>query len=71
GLWFDGPGPATRAAIIPVNEPKTLKVIVPATLTVGSDYGLVIVTQSPSKGGGTPLKHRRTVRSAFKLTVQN
>jgi hypothetical protein len=71
GLWFDGPGPATRAEIIPVNEPRTLKFIVPSGLTVGSDYGLVIVTQSSAKGNGALLKHRRTVRSAFKLTVQN
>jgi hypothetical protein len=71
GLWFDGPGPTTRAEIIPVNEHKTLKVIVPAGLTVGSDYGLVIVTQSSAKGAGHLLKTRRTLRSAFKLTLQN
>jgi hypothetical protein len=71
GLWFDGPGAATRAEIIPVNEPKTLKFIVPATLTVGSDYGLVIVTQSSTKNNAAVLKHRRTLKSAFKLTVQN
>jgi hypothetical protein len=71
GLWFDGPGPATRAEIIPVNEPRTLKVIVPAGLTLGSDYGLVIVTQSSAKGHRALLKTRRTLRSAFKLTAQN
>jgi hypothetical protein len=71
GLWFDGPGPATRAEIIPVNEPRTLKFIVPSTLTVGSDYGLVIVTQSSTKHGAALLKTRRTLRSTFKLTVQN
>jgi hypothetical protein len=71
GLWFDGPGSATRAEIIPVNEPKTLKVIVPAGLTVGSEYGLVIITQSSTKHGAALLKHRRTLRSSFKLTVQN
>ncbi|MDR1149953.1 MAG: DUF4469 domain-containing protein [Spirochaetaceae bacterium] len=52
GLWFDGPGPATRAEIIAVNEPNTLKVIVPVGLTLGSDYGLVIVTPSSAKGNG-------------------
>jgi hypothetical protein len=71
GLWFDGPGSTTRAEIIPVNELKTLKFIVPAALTVGSDYGLVIVTQSSAKHGSTLLKTRRTLRSTFKLTVQN
>jgi hypothetical protein len=54
-----------------VNEPRTLKFIVPSGLAVGSDYGLVVVTQSSAKGNGALLKHRRTVRSAFKLTVQN
>jgi hypothetical protein len=71
GLWFDGPAATpVRAEIIAVNEPHTLKVIVPAGLTVGAQYGLVIVTQSSAKGGGALLKHRRTLRSSFKLTVQ-
>jgi hypothetical protein len=70
GLWFDGPGAATRAEIIPVNEPRTLKFIVPSTLTVGKEYGLVIVTQSSAKRGAALLKTRRTLRSSFKLTVQ-
>jgi hypothetical protein len=46
-------------------------VIVPAGLAVGSDYGLVIITQSSAKNGAALLKTRRTVRSALKLTVQN
>jgi hypothetical protein len=70
GLWFDGPGAPIRAEILPVNEPKTLKFIVPATLTVGKEYGLVIITQSSAKGSGSLLKHRRTLKSAFTLTVQ-
>jgi hypothetical protein len=70
GLWFDGPGAVTRAEIIPVNEPRTLKFIVPAGLTPGGKYGLVIVTQSSAKGSGTLLKNHRTVRSSFKLTAQ-
>jgi hypothetical protein len=71
GLWFDGPAPAIRAEIIPVNKPRTLKVVVPATLTPGSDYSLRIVTQNAATGGGHLLKTPRTVRSAFNLTVQN
>jgi hypothetical protein len=35
GLWFDGPDAVTRAEIIPVNEPRTLKLIVPASPTEG------------------------------------
>jgi hypothetical protein len=71
GLWFDGPGAPLRAEIVPVNEPRTLKFIVPATLTVGKEYGLVIITYSSSKGNGAVLKHRRTLKSTFQLTVQN
>jgi hypothetical protein len=71
GLWFDdGQSPPVKAEILAVNEPKTLKTIVPAALTVGGEYSLKIVTQSAIKGGGTVLKNLREVRSDFKLTVQ-
>jgi hypothetical protein len=71
GLWFDdGTGSLTKAEIVAVNEPRTLKVIVPATLGVGGEYALKIVTQSSAKHGGGLLKNLREVRSDFKLTVQ-
>jgi hypothetical protein len=72
GLWFDdGQGTLVKAEIIAVNELRTLKAIVPATLGVGYDYALKVVTQSSAKGNGAILKTVREVRSDFKLTVQN
>jgi hypothetical protein len=72
GLWFDdGAGSLIKAEIIAVNEPRTLKTIVPATLGVGSAYTLKVVTQSSAKGARAVLKTVREVRSDFKLTAQN
>jgi hypothetical protein len=71
GLFFDdGAGNLVKAEIIAVNEPRTLKTIVPATLGAGGEYTLKIVTQSSAKGGGALLKNIREVRSDFKLTAQ-
>jgi hypothetical protein len=72
GLWFDdGQNPSVKAEIVTVNEPRTLKAIVPATLGVGGEYTLKVVTQSSAKSSGSLLKNTREVRSDFKLTVQN
>ena len=74
GVFFeplDSGGAAVKAQIIAVNEPRTMKVIVPADLEQGKTYKLKIVTQSPSKGGGTLLKNSREVRSDFTLNAQN
>jgi hypothetical protein len=71
GLWFDdGQNSPIKAEILAVNEPKTLKAIVPDTLTVGAEYTLKVVTQSSTKHGAAVLKNLREVRSDFKLTVQ-
>ncbi|MDR0759870.1 MAG: DUF4469 domain-containing protein, partial [Treponema sp.] len=71
GLFFDdGENPPVRAEILAVNEPRTLKAIVPASLTAGTDYALKIITQSSAKGGGALLKNLREVRSEFKLTAR-
>jgi hypothetical protein len=71
GLWFDdGQKAPVKAEILAVNEPKTLKTIVPAALSAGSEYTLKIVTQSPVKGNRTVLKTVREVQSDFKLTAQ-
>jgi hypothetical protein len=71
GLWFDdGQGGLVQAEILAVNEPRTLKTIVPATLGVGGEYTLKIVTQSSAKGNRAVLKTVREVRSDFKLTAQ-
>jgi hypothetical protein len=72
GLWFDdGQNPPIKAELVAVNEPKTLKVIVPASLTAGGEYALKIVTQSSAKNGAALLKSLREVRSDFKLTVHH
>jgi hypothetical protein len=71
GLWFDdGQNPPVKAEIVAVNEPKTLKAIIPASLTIGGEYALKIVTQSAVKGGGTMLKNLRKIVSDFRLTAQ-
>jgi hypothetical protein len=71
GFWFDDGQNTVKAKILAVNEPKTLKVIVPAGLKPGSEYTLHVVTQSSAKNGAVLLKNIREVRSAFKLTAQN
>jgi hypothetical protein len=53
-----------------VNEPKTLKVIVPATLQVEGKYTLQIVTPSSAKHSSALLKNIREVQSAFKLMAR-
>jgi hypothetical protein len=50
-----------------VNEPKTVKVVIPEDLSQGKSYYLKIVTQSSVKGGGLLLKNTREVRSEFPL----
>jgi hypothetical protein len=71
GLWFDdGQNPPVKTEILAVNEPRTLKTIVPATLGVGGEYALKVVTQSSAKRGAALLKTLREVRSDFMLTVQ-
>ena len=59
-----------KVQIIAVNEPRTLKVIVPAGLEPGVSYTLKIVTQSSAKGNSTLRKHLRELQSDFALTVQ-
>jgi hypothetical protein len=72
GLWFDdGQNPPIKAEILAVNEPRTLKTIVPATLGLGGEYTLKVVTQSSAKRGAALLKTVRDVRSDFKLTAAN
>ncbi|MDR1231446.1 MAG: DUF4469 domain-containing protein [Spirochaetaceae bacterium] len=71
GLWFDdGVNAPVKAQIVAVNEPKNLKVVVPASLVAGTDYALKVVTQFPGHGGGKLLKDLREVRSDFTLTAQ-
>jgi len=53
-----------------VNEPKTLKLIVPTTLSAGGDYYVVVVTQSSVKSSGNMLKSLREVRSEFTVRAE-
>jgi hypothetical protein len=71
GLFFEPEegGAAVKTEIIAVNEPRTLKVIVPA-LEAGKAYRLKVVTQSSAKGGGALLKKVREMHSEFNLTAQ-
>jgi hypothetical protein len=72
GLFFvDEQGGKVKADIIAVNEPRTLKAVVPAGLAAGADYRLLIVAQSSAKNSGALLKNIREIHSEFKLTVQS
>jgi hypothetical protein len=71
GLWFDdGQYPPIKAEILAVNEPRTLKAIVPATLGVGAEYNLRVTTMSSVHASGHLLKEVRDIKSDFKLTAQ-
>ena len=71
GIWFINTmgGSLTKAPVIAVNEPKTLKVVVPPSLTAGTPYALRIVTQSSAKGHSSLLKDLRELHSDFTLTA--
>jgi hypothetical protein len=72
GFFFEpASGASVQATIVPVNEPKTVKVIVPAGLTVDADYHVVIVTQSSVGRGGTLLKNARRIESTFTIKAAN
>jgi hypothetical protein len=72
GLFFeDDQGARIKAYVIAVNEPRTLKVVVPANLQTGTAYQLKIVTQSPARGGSVLLKYLREIRSEFTLHAQS
>lgn len=72
GIFFEDPnGNRYKADIVAVNEPKTLKLIVPNILTPEEDYYLVVVTQSSVKSRGNMLKNFREVRSEFALKAQS
>jgi hypothetical protein len=71
GLFFEADDGAVlvKTEIIAVNEPRTLKVIVPA-LEAGKEYTLMVVTQTSAKHGGGLLKNTREIRSEFMVTAQ-
>lgn len=71
GAYFQSriTGTRVKANTIAVNEPRTLKVVVPSGLNPSQSYFLLIITQSPVKGSGYILKELREMRSDFNLTV--
>jgi hypothetical protein len=71
GLYFEGEdGARVKAARPAVNEPRTLKTLVPALLQPGKAYSLVIVTQSSVPHGSVLLKDMRSIQSEFTLLAQ-
>ncbi|MDR0476241.1 MAG: DUF4469 domain-containing protein [Treponema sp.] len=70
GIFFDAASGAVRADIIAVNEPKTLKIVVPQDLVSGQQYKLTVITQSSAKGSSTLLKDAREIKSEYLLTAQ-
>ena len=61
GLFFENePDPPIKAELIAVNEPKTLKVVVPTGMPSGRGFYLKIVTQGSAKSAGTLLKDLRS-----------
>ena len=71
GLFFVRKADETvkKAELIAINEPKTIKTVVPASLEAGAEYFLQVVTQSSAKHGSGLLKETREVRSEFTLTA--
>ena len=53
-----------------VNEPLTLKAIVPADLAAGAAYTLAVVTQSSARKSHHVLQELREARSRFALIIQ-
>ena len=71
GVYFTpNYGEPVKASIIAVNEPRTLKVIVPSHLTEGTAYTLTVETRCSGHSRGSLLKNIRHVSSDFTLTAQ-
>ena len=73
GLYFvpvAGSGQSPKAEIIAVNEPKTLKAIVPTGTYSNYPHRIKIVTQTSAKSAGNILKNLREVWTEGAFTVQ-
>jgi hypothetical protein len=55
---------------IALNEPRTLKVLIPGNLDMSVEYYLIVRTQSAVKPTGVPLKNMREMITDFLLTIQ-
>ena len=70
GVYFlPSPGMPVKAKVVAVNEPKTLKLVIPAELVEGKAYHLAVDTWSSSKHTGAPLQHARHLVSDFTVTA--
>ena len=71
GVFFKPPsGFPVKASLIAVNEPRTLKLIVPPELTEGTAYAIYVVSQSSARGSSSLLKEPRQSMSDFTLIAQ-
>ena len=71
GAFFKPPdGPPIKSTIIAVNEPKTLKIIVPPNLKAGTAYTIYVITQGAIRSYHL-LKETRQAIAAFTLTAIN
>jgi len=64
-------GIPVKASLIAVNEPRTLKLIVPPELTEGTAYTVQVITQGSARHTGTLLKELRQSTSEFTLIAQS
>ena len=70
GIFFrSSDGTEIRAKAIAVNEPCTLRVVVPSNLIEGESYSLIVRTQSSAKSSTSLLKYIREVVSEVELAV--
>jgi hypothetical protein len=70
GLFFADPDGGLTKAKVMVNEPLTLKALVPSDLTAGAAYTLVVATQGSARTSDHILKGLREARSRFSLIIQ-
>jgi hypothetical protein len=62
-------GTPVKAPVVVVNNPRTLKVLIPSGLKKGTAYQVIIETMSSLQGSGTMLKKVRNLCSEFTLTA--
>ena len=68
GVYFLPPaGEPIRAPAVAVNEPKTIKLVIPNELVTGTAYRIAVHTMSSPKGRGTILKNMRNMSSNFTM----
>ncbi|MDR2139476.1 MAG: DUF4469 domain-containing protein [Tannerella sp.] len=65
----DASGGETRVKAVALNTPRSLMLLLPAQLSPGAAYTLLIRTQGTMKSNGSLLKSVREVRSGFTLTA--